>query len=82
MQSLYNYKEEPCEFMDRELLRKVIINYLHYNLKKTVDDAVKLFDENAAAFYQVFDVLGEDFISKVFKQIDSKDTRHTGKRNG
>lgn len=68
--------------MDRELLRKVIINYIHYNLKKTVDDATKLFDENAPAFYQVFDVLGEDFISKVFKQINNKDTKQSRRRNG
>lgn len=68
--------------MDRELLRKVVINYIHYNLKRTVDDAVKLFDENAPAFYQVFDILGEDFISKFFKQINNKDTRHSRIRNG
>lgn len=67
--------------MDRELLRKVIINYIHYNLKKTVDDAVKLFDENASAFYQVFDVLGEDFINKVFNQITDDKTRQSRRRS-
>jgi len=67
--------------MDRELLRKIVINYIHYNLKRTIDEAIKLFDENASAFYQVFDVLGEDFVSKVFKQINNNETRHSRRKN-
>ena len=67
--------------MNRELLRKVVINYIHYNLKRTVGDAIKLFDENATAFYQVFDILGVDFINKVFNQITDKEIKRGRRKN-
>lgn len=50
-------------------IRKVVINYLVYSHKYTLEKASMLYDYNEQDFEKVFNLLGEEFCVGVLNKI-------------
>ena len=56
--------------METDIIRKFVVNFLVYNKKYTIKEAVHIFDKNSYHFKCVFEILGEDLLDNIGRNID------------
>lgn len=56
------------------ITNKVVINYLHYVNKKSIEEATLLYKNNKREFDVVIDILGVEFIIGLLEDIVTKQT--------
>jgi len=62
------------------IANKVVINFLHYINKKSVEEATLLYNNNKREFNLVAEILGKDFIIGLLESIVTKQTKKKGKK--
>jgi hypothetical protein len=57
--------------MQEDVLRRIFINYLHYNVGLSIDEASVAFEGKKTSIYEVIDLVGEKFMTELFKKINN-----------
>lgn len=68
--------------MDDSVVKKVIINFLHYVNKKSIEEATILYNNNKREFGIVIDILGVEFVVGLLESVVVKRTSKTKRKKG
>ena len=55
--------------LDDSIIKKVVINFLHYVNKKSIEEASLLYTNNRSEFSTVISILGEQFVVKLLETM-------------
>lgn len=68
--------------MDDSVVKKVIINFLHYVNKKSIEEATILYNNNKREFGIVIDILGVEFVVGLLESVVVKQTSKIKRKKG